>query len=203
MTINDLTELHNITHLKNLPSILEHGILSNERAKKLKHESVAMQEIQDRRADVVLPNNRKLHSYANVYIYARNKMMSKIRGRHRDLCVLRIDKRILQDATAIVADQNASSKYVRFSAGIAGLGRINKDIVLADSWLHPEDQIAEWRHGSAMCAEVLVLNRIPPEFIVGVYVSCEESANDIRKNHKGFDVTVNGKLFFLVESASW
>ena len=75
MTLNDLTELHNITHLKNLRSIFENGILSHERAKKVKHESVAMHEIQDRRADVVLPNNRKLHSYANVYVYARNKMM--------------------------------------------------------------------------------------------------------------------------------
>ena len=196
MTLNDLTELHNITHLKNLPSIFEHGILSHERAKKVKHESVAMQEIQDRRADVVLPNNRKLHSYANVYVYARNKMMSKIRALHRDLCVLRIDKQILHNATAIVADQNASSKYVRFSQGIAGLSRINKDMVFADSWLHPEDQIAEWRHGSAMCAEVLILDRIQPKFITGLYVSCEESANEVRKNYVSLDVTVNGKLFF-------
>src|ERR1700692_2987960 len=101
MTLRDLVELHYITPLKNLPSILEEGILSHERAKKVKHESVAMQEIQDRRADVVLPNNRKLHSYANVYFYARNKMMSKIRAQRRDLCVLRIAKEILHDPTAI------------------------------------------------------------------------------------------------------
>ena len=196
MTLNDLTELHNITHLKNLPSIFEHGILSHERAKKVRHESVAMQEIQDRRADVILPNNRKLHSYANVYVNAGNKMMSKIRALHRDLCVLRIDKQILHKSTAIVADQNASSKYVRFSEGITGLGRISKDIVFADSWLHPEDQIAEWRHGSAICAEVLILDRIPPDFIIGVYVSCEESANEVRNTYAGLNVTVNRSLFF-------
>lgn len=196
MTLDDLTELHNITHLKNLPSILKYGILSHERAKKVKHESVAMQEIQERRADVVLPNNRKLHAYANLYIYARNKMMSKIRTSHRDLCVLRIDKQILHDTTAIVADQNASSKYARFSEVIAGLRRINKDSVFADSWLHPEDQIAEWRHGSATCAEVLILDSIPPKFITGLYVSCMESADEVRKNHVGLNVTVNGRLFF-------
>ena len=123
-------------------------------------------------------------------------MMSKIRALHRDLCVLRIDKEILHNATAIVADQNASSKYVRFSDGIAGLGRIDRATVFADSWIHQGDQIAEWRHGSAMCAEVLILDRIPPNFITGVYVSCEESATEVRKNHEGLDVTVNGKLFF-------
>jgi hypothetical protein len=196
MTLDELAELHYITHLRNLPSILEYGILSHERAQKVNHESVAMQEIQDRRADVVLPNNRKLHSYANVYVYARNKMMSKIRARHRDICVLRVDKQILLNPTAIVADQNASSKYVRFSDGIAGLGRINKETVFAESWLHPQDQIAEWRHGSAMCAEVLILDLIRPVFIKGVYVSCEDSAEEVRRNHVGLTVTLNGKLFF-------
>ena len=196
MTLDDLPELHYITPLKNLVSIMQHGILSHERAEKIKHESVAMQEIQDLRADVVLPNHRKLHSYANVYIYARNKMMSKIREHHRGLCVLRLDRRILNHSTAIVSDQNASSKYVRFSEVIAGLGRIDKDTVFADSWIYPEDQISEWRHGSAMCAEVLILDRILPNFITGVYVSCEESASEVRERHKGLDVIVNGKLFF-------
>jgi len=60
-------------------------------------------------------------------------MMSKIRALHGDLCVLRIDKEILHNAIAIVADQNASIKYVRFSDGIAGLGRINSETVFADS----------------------------------------------------------------------
>ena len=109
MTLDDLPELHYITPLKNLVSIMQHGILSHERAEKIKHESVAMQEIQDLRADVVLPNHRKLHSYANVYIYARNKMMSKIREHHRGLCVLRLDRRILNHSTAITHRANTSA----------------------------------------------------------------------------------------------
>jgi len=144
MTFDELEDLHNITHLKNLPSILEHGIVSHERAKKLNHESVAMQEIQDRRAIVVLPNGRRLHSYANLYINARNKMMFKIRDRHKELCVIRIAKGVLELQGVVVTDQNASSDRVRFGGGVDGLKRIDRDYVFAKYWNHPNDQIEHW-----------------------------------------------------------
>jgi len=166
--------------------------------KRIAHESVAMQEIQERRESVRLPNGRRLHSYANLYLYARNKTMSKIRARHRELCVLRIDKSILLEETAIVADQNASSKYVRFSPGLAGLRRIDKETVFAEDWRHPGDQIAEWRHGSAMCAEVLLPDAVPPRYINGLYVSCEDTAHLVRGEFPDMDVLVNGNLFFYV-----
>jgi len=82
MTYDELPELHNINVLKNLGSILERGILSYDGARRIKHCSVAMAEIQDIRAKVVLPNNRKLHAYANLYINARNTMMYKRKDGH-------------------------------------------------------------------------------------------------------------------------
>jgi hypothetical protein len=58
-----LTELHYILPIENVDSILEHGILSNHRAQKIAHTSVAMEEIQARRALVTIPGaNRKLHT---------------------------------------------------------------------------------------------------------------------------------------------
>src|ERR1017187_6663622 len=118
MTYDELPELHNINVLKNLGSILEFGILSHDGAKKIKHESVAMAEIQDIRAKVVLPNHKKLHAYANLYINARNTMMFKRKDFHRELCVIRVDKNILNPPTAIVTDKNASSDYVRFASSM-------------------------------------------------------------------------------------
>jgi hypothetical protein len=72
MVYDDLEELHNIQHVANLPSILTHGILSKDRSRSLgKHNSVALQVIQDRRERVIVPNaNRRLHSYANLYFSA-------------------------------------------------------------------------------------------------------------------------------------
>jgi hypothetical protein len=123
MLHSDFDELHNIQHINNLPSLLENGILSKDRSKLLKeHRSVALEVIQDRREKVIVPNtNRRLHSYANLYFNARNKMMSRLRNRDRELCVLRVNKQVLRYDGVVVADQNASSDYVRFGGGIDGL----------------------------------------------------------------------------------
>jgi hypothetical protein len=200
MTYDELEELHNINAVSNLKSILKFGIVSHDLAAALAHRSVAMPEVQDRRAKVVVPNTkRRLHSYANLYIYSRNKMMSKVTygTPHKELCVIRVDKSILHFPSAVVADQNASSEYVRFSGGIAALRLIDKAIVFARSWKHPGDQIREWRHGSAMCAEVLIPDVVPPNYIMGVYVSCDETASLIRDDFSDLDVLVNSDLFLL------
>jgi hypothetical protein len=124
MTRDDLTELHNINHLENLPSILQRGILSHARAARVKHQSVAMEVIQTRRSQVRVPGGRRLHEYANLYINARNKMMYKVKGGHKDLCVLRISSGVLDLPEVVIADQNASSAYVRFAPAPAGLALI-------------------------------------------------------------------------------
>jgi hypothetical protein len=55
MNRSDITELHYISPIENIPSILKHGILSHNRAKKINHYSVAMLEIQERRKDKQIP----------------------------------------------------------------------------------------------------------------------------------------------------
>ena len=49
MRRDELDELHYIAPLSNILSIFRLGILSHRGAEKVAHESVAMQEIQDRR----------------------------------------------------------------------------------------------------------------------------------------------------------
>jgi len=56
----DLNELHYITPIDNVPSILKLGILSHAGAAEIEHVSVAMDEIQQRRAQVVVPGGRQL-----------------------------------------------------------------------------------------------------------------------------------------------
>ena len=59
MERHELTELHYITPISNVPLILKVGILSHNQAKKIKHTSVAMNEIQDRREKVTVLYLRK------------------------------------------------------------------------------------------------------------------------------------------------
>ena len=73
--ITGQTGLYNIQAIDNIPSIMQWGLLSNERAEHIKHKSIAMQEIQDRRDTVIIPNGLSLHKYANVYFDPRNPML--------------------------------------------------------------------------------------------------------------------------------
>ena len=199
MTFEELKELHYITPLVNVKSIVQRGIFSNQKAEKIVHESVAMEEIQERRKSVVVPGGRPLHQYVNLYFHARNPMMYKRKDLHNELAILRVRKDILRLSQIVITDGNASSGYVRFYPASEGLRIINKDLVFARVW-HHDDPIEKFRHASIKCAEVLVPDIVPIDFMLGAYVSCEESGArlyDIIKEIKpDFPIIVNPDLFF-------
>lgn len=195
MTYDELDELHYITPIANLSSILEHGILCHRLAAKLKHESVADEEVQDRRRGRRVPLGRPLHEYVNLYINARNPMMYRRQGHHRDLCVLRVDPAVVRLADVVVCDGNAAGAMPRFGPGDVGLSNVDKSLVYSEYWTHP-DEIEQRRHKLAMCAEVLVPRCLATEHIRGAYASCRESKGTIQANWPGLSVVVNGKIFF-------
>ncbi len=204
MTYEELEELHYITPIENMKSICSSGILSHQQAEKFRHKSVAKTEVQEKRKKVVVPGGRPLHHYVNLYFHARNPMMFQIKSRHidmhKEICVIRISKDILNTSGVVIADRNASSEYVRFAPAPEGLRIIDRELVFARYWSH-EDPIEKDRHTSIKCAEVLVPDKIPKAFILGVYVSCDESKTElydiILEIEPDFSIVVNPDLFFL------
>jgi hypothetical protein len=126
-------------------------------------------------------------------------MMFKRKDFHEELCVVRVTKDILNLPQVVITDGNASSDYVRFYAVSEGLRVIDRERVFARYWTH-NDPIEKFRHVFEKCAEVLVPDKVPKEFILGSYISCEESKinlYDIIKEIKPeFSMTVNPDLFF-------
>jgi hypothetical protein len=192
----ELIELHFITHIDNLASILQHGILSHNQMVKRQHVSVAMQVVQDKRAQKIVPGGRRLHDYANLYICARNPMMFVRRGQHENLCVLSISPAVLDIAGTVITDQNAASEYVRYAASPGGLAHVDRALTFARNWTHPGDQIAEWRHKAAKCAEVLVPDSVHPDRIQAVYVSGEVGRQRATAVQQSKPVQVCADLFF-------
>jgi hypothetical protein len=196
MRQEELEELHYITLIGNVASILTKGILSHHLAERVPHESVAMQEIQDIRSNKVVPGGRKLHEYANMYFNARNAMLYLRSNAHAQLCVLRISHAILDLDGVIVTDRNAASS-ARFSPVSTGLALINRDLVFAEYWNHPGDAIGSYNHKKIMCAEVLVPNFIPFDYIFGAYVSCIQSQTALLAVAPDLEVTIDPHFFFL------
>jgi len=190
-----LTELHYITPIANVPSILQLGILSHARAQRLQPQSVAMQVIQDRRARVTVPGGRKLHEYANLYICARNPMMYKRQAQHQDLCVLRIRPEVIDLPGVVITDGNASGQYVRFAAAPEGLRIVDRELTFAEFWTDP-NLIIKWRKTAAKCAEVLVPDSVEPTYIMGAYVSCQQAVNRLQSLNINLPVSIDRHLFF-------
>lgn len=129
MKREELDELQYITPIVNVPSILLRGILSHKLADRFPHESVAMQEVQERRTTKIVPGTgyHTLHEYANVYICAKNPMLFKRKDVHTEICVLRISKTILDTRGVIVTDRNAAASIARFRPALTGLACLDRE----------------------------------------------------------------------------
>lgn len=195
MKRSDLHELHYITPIQNVPSIMNHGILCLHKAKRLNHTSVAMQEIQEIRAKKIVPGGKPLHTYVNLYFCARNPMMYKRAAQHKSLCVLRINTGILDLPGVVIVDGNAASGYTGFWSSKYGLDKIDFDLVFA-KWWTDSNPIIKMYKTRVKCAEVLVPDKIDPVYLIGAYVSCIESRQTLDDIGFPLSIDIDPNLFF-------
>lgn len=192
----DVTELHYISAIANVPLILQHGILSHALAEQLVHDSVAMPEIQERRRNKQIPGARPLHEYANLYFDAHNPMLSRCRARNHEICVLQIDPTALDLHGVIVADRNAASDWAGFWPVPDGLRIISRDRLFARYWTHRDDPYDEMSHKSEKCAEVLVPDRLEARFVIGAYVANQAALLAFQQLNTSLPVCIRGDIFF-------
>ncbi len=189
-------ELHNIMPITNIPSVLEHGILSHERCAKLPHTDISMADVQYKRNKIQVPGGLSLHQYANLYFHARNPMMSARNHQAANLCVLRVSTEILNLEGVVISDQNAASQYVRFRSS-SELNALNFDKIYAEDWRHQGDQITYFQHKSIKCAEVLVPDHIETKYIQGAYVVSEDARKLLVQQRFTQPIEINRHVFLL------
>ncbi len=190
-----VTELHCIMPMANLPSVMDHGILSYERAAKIQHQSVALQPVQDKRDQKQVPGGLKLHQYANLYFHARNPMMFKRRAEAPNLCVLRVSTEVLNLEGIVLSDQNAASDYARFLHP-RQWRLLDFDAIYAIDWRHPGNPAAYFRHSSQKCAEVLVPQWVNAGLLAGAYVVDDAAKKRLEALGLALPVTTDAMIFF-------
>lgn len=195
MTRAELHELGYIVPIATVPSILQRGILSHRRAERIDHDSIALQNVQDRRAGKAVPKGRPLHEYVNLYICPRNPMLFKRKEGHEQICVLRVSPKILGLPNVVITDVNAASDYVRFRPAPAGLSIVERDRTFAEYWTH-DDQIEKWRHSNQKCAEVLVPDVVHASYIIGAYVSGQGGRERLQQLAANLPIAIDRHLFF-------
>jgi hypothetical protein len=187
-------EFQCIMPLKNIPSVLKHGILSNERAAKLPHDSIAMQEVQERRDPKPIPGGLKLHQYANLYFHARNPMMYSRKEKVTDLCVLCVSLEVLELSGVVITDKNAAGDWVRFLAP-SQWRVLDFDRIFATDW-RDSDRFEYYDRKSKKCAEVLVPHVVEPRFFIGARVVNQTVEAQLRALGFSLPISVDGGLFF-------
>ena len=199
MKRSKLTELHYICHMDNLPSILANGILNHRRAQRHRPTSIADEKVQARRAEKTVPRGEPLHTYANLYLNARNPMLYRITNGARDVadyCVLSVSTDVLDLDDVVLADGNAASGHTAFRPASQGLSAIKRKRVFAQCWTHPGNPVAEAEHKRVMCAEILVPSSVEAAMITGVYVASDEIAASIPGNVANVRAITMEYLFF-------
>jgi hypothetical protein len=189
-----VTEFQCIMPLKNIPSVLKHGILSNERAAKLPHDSVAMQEVQERREPKPIPGGLKVHQYANLYFHARNPMMYSRKEKATELCVLCVSLEVLNLAGVVITDKNAAGNWVRFLAP-SQWRVLDFDRIFATDW-RDSDRFEYYDRKSKKCAEVLVPHVVEPRFLIGARVVDKSVEERLRALGFTLPILVDAGLFF-------
>lgn len=202
MAALNIRNLYYITHINNLPSILEKGILSHEKIEKEHVQSTRIYntDIVNRKKEKSTPDQKSLWSYANLYFQARNPMMYRVvheKGA-KDLAVISVAKKILETTNIFITDGNAANDPTQFYFPSDGLK------ILKQQWKIVQNEWWNTLDGSKrkIMAECLVPNSVSPQFINSVYVADEETRARLSGmvGHRSISVIPEPKMFFQPNS---
>lgn len=195
LTQGNRKSVYNIQAISNIPSVIRHGLLSYNRAAEVEHTSIALSEVQARRATVIVPNGNPLHAYASAYFDPRNPMMYKRKDIAETLCVLAISPTVLDIEGTVITDGNAASPYSRFYRPAEGLQALDFVSIYA-AWWTDEDDYVQANKKRMKCAEILIPNAIPYNYIIGAYTVNESAKEQLQM--QGFQKPIYNvpKIFF-------
>ena len=180
-----------ICHKKNIPSILEHGILSHNaiEERKLEHEVISDPSVMSRR-DKILPGGRNLKDYVNLYFEPRNAMMYRLvcNWERKNLAVIQVSPSIIDSHGILFSDRNAAVSDADFFSHKEDLKKINRKDLKKVYWKDSDDT------KQRMMAELLVPDRIPPSNIMGIYHYKEDQ--QFRENTRSFEPIIQPNMFF-------
>lgn len=191
--------LYYIAHIQNVISILDHGILSYKRAKKLNHESFALQGVQDRRHKISVIGTATIHDYANLYYNPRNTTMYKIMkaGNAESHVILGISKDVvLKYRDVWYSNMNAACKDAIIICTPILLKKRYWDVIMGESWDDEDPEKKKWKK-AVMCSEVLIRDKVDARFINNIYAPSDMTMSKLKRMGISLPIVVDPHMFFL------
>ena len=195
--------LYYITHIDNLPSILEKGILAHAKIEELNVSFIPIYnlDIVSKRKDKSTPNGRSLWDYANLYFQPRNPMMYCLvhEKEKENLIVVGISKEVLQEQGVVITDGNAANDPTRFYSQSEGLAALyeQRTVIQSDWW-----NVGDGSKRKIM-AECLVPSQVKPEHIHSLFVINDTTRDQVRRKigaNSQISVIPEPHMFFQPQS---
>lgn len=189
---------YHMTHINNLKSILEHGLVSHTEAHQNGYVSVDIsnQEVNARRQRTENIHGRTLHDYVPLYINPRNAMMyvKSVNDMAEDLVLIEVLPHIIaQFSEAVFTDGNAANDPTQFYGDLEDFDKLSWEVLNAQYWCNFNDGKRK------ICSEVLIPGRIPLTYIQRIIYHNEAILNNILQvfpNRFGITIEKNAKMFF-------
>ncbi len=114
----EIKGLFYITHIENVPSILQRGILSHSfiESNHVPFKAIYDEAIVSNRKDKATPDKGSLWEYANVYFQPRNPMMYRVvkEKTTKELAVIGVAPEVLGLPEVLITDGNAANGPTQF-----------------------------------------------------------------------------------------
>ena len=195
-----LRRLYYITHIENLPSILERGILCHRKIeeKKISFTPIYDAEIVATRREKKLSDGRNLWDFVNLYFQPRNAMLYRViffsKANLEDIIIIGLKHSILNRKDIFVTTGNAAS----YNTEIFSAGKAKKYIKAIREKTDKEWWAIQDGSKRELMAECLVPNSVSPEYISEIYVPNYNSLNKVEKIcKKNIPIIPEPELFFL------
>ena len=185
----DIHSLWHMTHVNNVLSISQRGIVSHLRATPMNRVDISDPDVQKRRSGKDPIFNREIHAYTPTYITIQNPMLYRLKSSSHSLCLLEISLESLDYHDVLFTDGNAASRDTKFYTHPEDLKNLPWDVLKAEFW-------SDFADGKRKrCAEVLVYPSIGARHITKIHCNSFDTVNVLEQSGVR-NVLYSPQLFF-------
>jgi hypothetical protein len=189
---------YHLTHISNLKSIVEKGILSRNKLhlQGIMLSDISNTDIQNKRMRPESIYGRMIHDYVPLYINPKNPFLNstKVRNTFDNIVLIEIYPHILvQQEKTLFSDGNAAEKETNFFGKKNDLEKVNWTLLQNGKWSEDESK-------RVMCSEVLIPDVVNCEYIQKIFINNYNNLEEVMKsqiNSLGIKLEINNNLFNL------
>lgn len=176
--------LVHFTHISNLESIIENGLLSREKVERLAEEAVTNDE--DR-------HDGRVHTISLSIAHPNDRMFYKYRIKDEEWCVIGMRSKVLWELDCLFLKNNAADDRMRTKGDdelntVAAFRSMYDEM---DDLSSREQQCLKSFDPTDLQAEILVPDKIPVEYILGVCVSNSQVKKRYNELLADYEIIVN------------